>query len=351
MRALLTAALLFSTTTTVFAQSPEDPSPPYAATEPARRAQNSAETQKLTDALKPSSESTFTVDVLPDGQLVVRGSKETVEAYQRELQALFAKTEIGTYSLRHIAAEEAAKLLGLMKIEGIEGIVCNPKSNSIIVKANAGGVTQLEQLLQHIDVPEPNPTLESLPKDEEDSPPRIKVFRLQYLSAVEAAEMLRQLQFTNLEVDAKTNSVIHRANESDIIQSMKLLELLDTNSPAPAENAPEAEGFYEIARTVDLQTMYEQSERKATQLALQLREARDGNDSERVDSLSASLRKAVEQAFKLRIQIQQTELDEAEAALQASRDRLNRRQQIADAIVTRRIKELEKGDDTSWLGK
>jgi len=96
---------------------------------------------------------------------------------------------------------------------------------------------------------------------------------------------------------------------------------------------------------------YEQAERQAAKLAEEIRRLKSTTTPNeiRMGSLFRELRIQVLQAFDLRMQIQQSELDEVEAALKASRVRLARRAEIADAIIQRRMQELESGQDLSWL--
>ena len=60
------------------------------------------------------------------------------------------------------------------------------------------------------------------------------------------------------------------------------------------------------------------------------------------------LQKAVQEAFDLRMQLQNSQLDDAEAKLKASRQRLIRRQSLAKQIVERRVNELLNADETKW---
>ncbi len=291
-----------------------------------------------------------TVKFQRDGQMVVQGLNANVEAFARQIKALEEEFKnrnfLETYPLKHIKAESAAEILAQLKLTGVDSIVAVSQSNSLIVKGSIEGSKQVKTLLVTIDIPEDrgNPPVSIFNARQEK---RITSYSLKYIPAKEAAEMLKQLNFTDVVPDTNKNSVIHRADESDSKQAKKLLELLDTKSTEPAQRERDAEATLEVESKVSRKAQYEQSERKAAELAAQLREAKASQDAKRVKSISASLRTEVEQAFKLRIQIQQSELDEAEAALKASRDRLARRQQIADAIITRRIQELESGEDSA----
>lgn len=99
-----------------------------------------------------------------------------------------------------------------------------------------------------------------------------------------------------------------------------------------------------------LQGQYEDAERSAAEVAGQLREANSAMspDRKRIAELRAHLTDSVQLAFDLRLQLQQYQLERAEADLTTARARLIRREQIAEQIIKRRVEELENSDDTAW---
>ena len=71
-------------------------------------------------------------------------------------------------------------------------------------------------------------------------------------------------------------------------------------------------------------------------------------DTKRIAELRKHLTDSVQLAFELRLQLQQFQLERAEADLMTARTRLIRREQIAEQIIERRVRELETNDDTAW---
>ena len=109
----------------------------------------------------------------------------------------------------------------------------------------------------------------------------------------------------------------------------------------------------EVARNSDpaaLQQQYENAEESAANIADQLREANSAMSPDRIRlaELRAHLTDSVQLAFELRLQLQQYQLERAEADLMTSRSRLIRREQIAEQIIERRVEELEVNGDTAW---
>ena len=71
-------------------------------------------------------------------------------------------------------------------------------------------------------------------------------------------------------------------------------------------------------------------------------------DENRNSQITEQLRLSVAKLFKLRMQLQTAQLDDAEAKLKTSRQRLVRRQSLAKQIVERRVNELINNDETKW---
>ncbi|MGB7345091.1 MAG: hypothetical protein WBD20_12830 [Pirellulaceae bacterium] len=69
------------------------------------------------------------------------------------------------------------------------------------------------------------------------------------------------------------------------------------------------------------------------------------------DSLKDELEKQVRDTFDLRMKLQRTQLADAESRLKATSENLDRREQIRDKIIQRRVDELAGGVNDSWLGK
>lgn len=98
----------------------------------------------------------------------------------------------------------------------------------------------------------------------------------------------------------------------------------------------------EVARNSDpatLQQQYEKAETAASNIAEELRQAKalSTQAEKRNKELRAHLSDAVKRAFDLRMQLQQSQLERAEADLTTARARVIRREQLARQIIERRI--------------
>jgi hypothetical protein len=151
-------------------------------------------------------------------------------------------------------------------------------------------------------------------------------------------EILRQLR-PDLDVQIEgfdEGLVVFRGSEESVAEAERVIKALQdvTRSSDPAT----------------LQRQYEKSERSAANIAEQLREAKSGTspDGKRIDELREHLANAVQMAFELRLQLQQYQLERAEADLMTARARLILREEIAEQIIERRISELENKDNLAW---
>jgi hypothetical protein len=151
-------------------------------------------------------------------------------------------------------------------------------------------------------------------------------------------EILRQLR-PDLDVQIEgfdEGQVVFRGSDESVAEAERVIKALQdvTRSSDPAT----------------LQRQYEKSERSAANIAEQLREAKSGTspDGKRIGELREHLTNAVQMAFELRLQLQQYQLERAEADLMTARARLILREQIAEQVIERRIAELENKDNQAW---
>lgn len=91
---------------------------------------------------------------------------------------------------------------------------------------------------------------------------------------------------------------------------------------------------------------YQQLEKQAAELARRVKQAVGKPEEE--DRLADELREVVKQAFELRMEKQRQQLDQAEAKLKASREHLQKRQQHAEQIITRRVEDLTGANPFPW---
>lgn len=152
------------------------------------------------------------------------------------------------------------------------------------------------------------------------------------------AEVLKQLRpDLDVKVEGTENGqLIFSGSETSVAEAERVIKALQdvTVGTNPAT----------------LQGQYEDAERSAAEVAGQLRDANSAMspDRKRIAELRAHLTDSVQLAFELRLQMQQYQLERAEADLMTARARLIRREQIAEQIVKRRVEELENSDDTAW---
>ncbi len=152
------------------------------------------------------------------------------------------------------------------------------------------------------------------------------------------AEVLKQLRpDLDVKIEGTDNGqLIFSGSETSVAEAQRVIKALQdvTVGTNPAT----------------LQGQYEDAERSAAQFADQLREANSAMapDRKRIAELRAHLTNSVQLAFELRLQLQQYQLERAEADLMTARARLIRREQIAEQIIERRISELENQDDLAW---
>ena len=98
---------------------------------------------------------------------------------------------------------------------------------------------------------------------------------------------------------------------------------------------------------LELQQKIELAEKNASQSANLIVNA-DVQDEESHRSTRLKLQEEVQEAFDLRMRLQNAQLDDAEKKLAISRQRLVRRQSLAQQIVQRRVNELLGKDETKW---
>jgi hypothetical protein len=130
--------------------------------------------------------------------------------------------------------------------------------------------------------------------------------------------------------------IVFKGSEADVAEAERVIKALQaaTRSADPAT----------------IKQLYENAERDAANIAQQLRDATGAKqpDENHVADVRQLLHDAVQTAFDLRLQLQQFQLEQAEADLVTARARLIRRERISKQIIERRVQELETDDDLSW---
>lgn len=116
------------------------------------------------------------------------------------------------------------------------------------------------------------------------------------------------------------------------------------NSPQGMQGSSYAPSFVPNQVTDDQQ--YRQLEAQAASLALRVKQAVGKPEEE--DRLAEELRAVVKQAFERRLETQRQQLDQAEAKLKASREHLQKREEHAEQIITRRVEDLTGNNPFPW---
>lgn len=307
-----------------------------------------------TNSLKKKDSEGVIVQLLDEGPIVLKGKKENVKAL----------TELFKRHGENDSVDTAAPSLPRTQSQQLDLPRLTELRSERQRLANDFGPSHptVRQLDREIEILE-EMTSENV-RTQNPSGSKIAVFYLKHTSVAFAAEVLEELEITGVESVvpvALNNSIIVKADD----QGRKQIEELFRSFDVPAEKEHTANrvmyAAVKSAGSTDLdldsqrpeiapqKVQYDRGERKAAELATRLRTAKATNNSHQVETLTAQLRQQVKSVFELRMQIQQAELDEAEASLSASRDRLAGRQRIADAIITRRVEELVSGQDMSWM--
>ena len=170
------------------------------------------------------------------------------------------------------------------------------------------------------------------------------------LTAIPHRQSLYQNEIQLLLYDKIEQRKRLRENYEDSHPSIKKLdaqiELLKTKLKAETESSALDHEKSKLAQ-FELQKKLELAEEAASRSASLLR-SDDFKDEQSKNGERLKLQNAVQKLFDLRMHLQTAQLDDAEAKLAASRQRLVRRQSLAKKIVQRRVNELLNTDETKW---
>lgn len=185
--------------------------------------------------------------------------------------------------------------------------------------------------------------IDTLTQSDKDAP-EIRVFRLKYVNATDAAQLLRDLITTGpfrTVPDERTNSVIATGTADQLLTVEALLLKLDEaenrslSSPKSDDNqTTDKTSKNELPQQVaQLRTDYEAVNKQAHGLAESLRKTPD-------NAKKAELRTAVQRAFTLRQSLLRAELVDMQTRLLETQRSIDMRERIADQIVDRRVEDL-----------
>lgn len=191
-----------------------------------------------------------------------------------------------------------------------------------------------------------------------------RIFMLKYADANVLSQGVSQLfgKDFGIAVDARTNSVIVRGDESQLKEMEVLVEMLDRPQPKRFLEPPAAPGhpnarvqqtgegkkysaFYvDVPSVAPSQTriQIQELDRQTQKTANSLRSSEtDSSDSAELDEKrKAELRQVVRKTFLARQELQRAELAEFAARLKRIQQSIEMRDKIADKIIDRRVEEL-----------
>lgn len=338
-----------------------------------------SEAVKLIEDLLPDEIRKSGVRLLPEPRtnaLYMQGntsSQEWVEAFlQRydkdaESRTLPPVGESVTESIAvvHVDSREAMNVIESLGFVGDTlSVAIAPRGQRLIVRGRKEAVAEVMALLKEIDEPGPGIRGES---GRDDSSENRMMVSLQANGQV-LVEGVR-LQPGGFADSFNADSVVVIEVERDVhhAEVVSLIEILRKagvsrlsigaravpqqamQTPANAANAaPSSRG---PISTDPIQQAYVSAEQAAAQTAAKWRgeQKRSPLDSDAISALASALEQEVRAAFRLRQQWQQLQLDRHLAELDRLAARVARREQIADQIVSHRVRELQSGKDLSWL--
>ena len=267
--------------------------------------------------------------------------------------------------LDNVDPSEALVVIESLGLVGKEvSAAVSPGKPLLIVRGQKEAVERVTRLLEQIDAPASSKS--STPSGNADENTVIVTLRadgqvLMQGSALQAGDFDKSVGKETtvvLEVDPD----VHHSKVVALIEQLKKkgvtrLSLKAKGVPKHTTKSPawKAVGTPTVAASTQvrepLHEAYVSAERAAAETAAQWREEKSGRpvDSGKLQSLAEQLRKEVQAAFRLRQQWQQVQLDRSRAELDRLSARVNRREQIADQIIEHRIRELQTGQDLSWL--
>ena len=189
------------------------------------------------------------------------------------------------------------------------------------------------------------------PPDSEGPPKIIKVFQLRHAEAQTAGDVLKQLVTdASFAVDERTNSIIASGPEPPLAAAEALLLRLDqppTTGGTKPKSASDAGDSAEAADQAQLEQLTNQlrqrsasTEVQATQFAWRLPK---DSGADKDPEARQQLTQLVSEAFKLRQQLQETELKLLRERMRVIETQLERRAKLQDAIIKRRVDQLLSG--------
>ncbi len=281
-----------------------------------------------------------------------------------------SQNPITVYYLRHAKANQAAGMIQLLYPGRAEAIVADERSNSLFIRADEKQIREIEKYIEILDQ-DVSPTSNALVSTVTADEVQLKIVHLQHSDANQTAAVIEQLfggANVTVAVDARTNSLIVRSNETLLMQIEAILLRLDeqpgkqapivssttgtaANSTITVTPDPTATSEPRIVPIAEYRGRLNELELPLLQLAEKVRSTEASLGKDHPDSLKqrASLRETIQKTFATRQEIQRAELTEFTRRLQRMQQSIDSRDLILDKIVDRRLEEL-LNPDTSWDG-
>ena len=216
-------------------------------------------------------------------------------------------------------------LFTLVAFTGFVGMSIGVYAHSRQHQGNAGGFQPLE----------------TREKIEPSATPQSTVFREQG-----TVKDQLQLQLYAVRGQIKEAEQIYGSNHAKIRTLERRANLLEAQVRAEAGKVATSR-LKLSAEQLKLKQKVDRAEKNSLRAASFLLNA-DLKDEQARSNERLKLQNVVQEAFDLRMQLQTAQLDDAEAKLKTSRQRLVRRQSLAKQIVERRVNELINNDETKW---
>jgi len=278
--------------------------------------------------------------------------------------------------LKFIDVIEADKMLRALKLVDDEELFCQPdaRTNQLILRGTAQRISEVLIVLKKIDGETTPPTLDTVLARSELIELQVRQLQLRQLQQVLSPNhpKLKMLEREIEAMEARAKMV------RDVADQLNRPQKSTTPVPASIEAAvlklrpdlnveiekvvggviqirgkrEDIDTFSQLVESIrvlvsdssveQLQDEYEQTEKQVEALADRVRAIE--NDDELREQQQTELRRLVRRMFSLRMTIQQSQLDEAQADLNASQARLERRQLLAERIIARRVEDLVSGE-------
>lgn len=245
-----------------------------------------------------------------------RDEREAMEKRQANESALKAHQMVRVFNLRY---SDALGVLGVLGDLGFKrerlSLAADQRTNSILVRGTKDDLEEVESLLMRLD-----DAREPGNEKREETEAQLREF--------EQTRNELRLRFGDQHPNVRT---VQRSIE--FLRSQQALE----------NDLPGSESLTRQA--------YEKNERMAATVARRWRQeqSKEKPSKETLADYESKVKQHVETAYSLRKKLKKYEIDRVKKQIESVERRLRERDRIADRIIHRRVDDLLKGEDLSWL--